>query len=208
MKLTVNTFLSLDGVMQGPGGPDEDRSGGFTLGGWTVPHFDEGMGRIVTSWFDQADAFLLGRTTYQLFAGFWPQVTDVADPVARALNTLPKHVVSNTLTQADWSNSTVITAEAIAELKAKPGRELQVHGSCGLAHYLHDHDLVDEYRLVYFPVVLGQGKRLFPEGCVPSNFTLVDTEATASGIVQHTLRPAPFRTGAFEIRDGQDVVAN
>jgi dihydrofolate reductase len=208
MLLTVNTFLSLDGVMQGPGAPDEDRSGGFALGGWTAPHFDEGMGRIVTSWFDQADAFLLGRTTYQLFAGFWPQVTDLDDPVARALNALPKHVVSNTLENADWSNSTVIAADQIAELKAKPGRELQVHGSCGLVHYLHDQGLIDEYRLVYFPVVLGQGKRLFPEGAVPSNFTLVGTETTAAGVVQHTLRPAPFRTGAFEIRDGQDVVAN
>ena len=131
-KLVVTTFLSLDGVMQAPGAPDEDRSGGFDQGGWLVPFADEDMMRIVVDWIALADGFLLGRRTYEIFAAYWPRVTDPNDPVARALNTLSKYVVSKTLDKAEWNNSTLIQGDVLEEikkLKRRPGKELQVHGS-------------------------------------------------------------------------------
>ncbi len=210
MKLTVNTFVSLDGVMQGPGGPDEDRTGGFDRGGWLMPLTDDDFGRIVSGWFDTADALLLGRTTYQLFAGFWPQVTDPDDAVAAALNSLPKHVASTTLTDPTWANTHVIEGDVVAAvrtLKEQPGRELQVHGSCGLVHTLHDAGLVDEYRLIVAPVVLGSGKRLFPDGATPTGFELVASEATGAGCLYAVLRPTgDLRVGEATVEDGKDVV--
>jgi dihydrofolate reductase len=214
MKLTVHTFVSLDGVMQGPGGRDEDTSGGFEFGGWVVPLFDEDMGRIVNGWFAEADAILLGRTTYQMFQPYWEQVTDPDDAVARALNSLPKYVVSSTLTEATWNNTTILPAnflEAVDDLKSGPGRELQVHGSHELVRALHDAGLVDEYRLIIFPVVLGQGKRLFEPGVTPSAFTLAGSKATWSGAVHLTLLPAAFgsadmEVGEFEVQGGREQV--
>jgi dihydrofolate reductase len=214
MKLTVNTFVSLDGVMQGPGGRDEDTSGGFEFGGWLVPLFDEDMGRIVNGWFAEADAILLGRTTFQMFQPYWEQVTDPDDAVAKALNSLPKYVVSSTLTEATWNNTTILPAnflEAVDDLKSGPGRELQVHGSYRLIRALHDAGLVDEYRLIIFPVVLGQGKRLFEPGVTPSAFTLAGSKATSSGAVHLTLLPAAFgaadlEVGEFEVREGREHV--
>jgi dihydrofolate reductase len=194
MKLTMTTFLSLDGVMQGPGGPDEDRSNGFDQGGWLVPYVDEDMGEFVNEWFAAADAFLLGRNTYEIFAAYWPKVTDENDPVATKLNSLPKYVVSNTVDKVEWSNSTLIRgddlAEEIADLKQRSGRELQVHGSGHLAQTLMAHGLIDEYRLWIYPVVLGNGARLFREGTTVAALRLVDTRTTGAGVVIHVYQPA------------------
>jgi dihydrofolate reductase len=184
--LTLNAFVSLDGVMQAPGAPDEDKSGSFTQGGWLVPYADEDMGRIVVDSFSRADAFLLGRTTYQIFAGHWPRVTDPADPVATALNRLPKHVASTTLEKVDWNNSSVIRGDlagAVRRLKAQYPRELQVHGSIGLVQTLLAEELLDELRLFHFPVVLGTGKPLFGRGAPPAAFKLVESSTTSTGMV-------------------------
>jgi len=192
MQLTLTTFLSLDGVMQGPGGPTEDPSGGFKRGGWMVPYADEAMGQFVTEWFAAADAFLLGRTTYEIMAAYWPQVTD-GDEVARKLNSLPKHVASKTLDEVAWNNSRLIKGDLAGEvmrLKGEDGRELQVHGSGNLAQTLMQHDLIDEYRLWFHPVVLGSGKRLFPEGKPPLAFKLIETKTTGTGVVIHVYQPA------------------
>jgi dihydrofolate reductase len=186
MKLIVQSFLTLDGVMQGPGGPDEDRSGGFEHGGWSFPYADEVFGRLVDNWMSAADAFLLGRKTYEIFAGYWPQVTDPDNPIAGMLNRLPKYVASRTLDHVEWNNSTLIkgdVAEEVAKLKGEPGRELQVHGSGDLAQTLMRHDLVDEYRLFINPVVLGTGKRLFGEGAVPAAMRLTGSTPSSTGAV-------------------------
>jgi dihydrofolate reductase len=206
MRLTLTTFLSLDGVMQAPGGPDEDRSGGFDQGGWLVPYADEDMGRFVVDWFSNADAFLLGRKTYEIFAAYWPLVTDERDPVAAGLNNLPKHVVSNTLDRVEWNNSRLVegdVAEAVVGLKQQPGRELQVHGSGQLAQTLMRHDLIDEYRLWIYPVVLGSGRRLFEAGIAPAALKLVETKTTSTGVVIHVYEPAGKPSyGSFELDEG------
>lgn len=184
-QLTITTFMTLDGVMQAPGGPAEDRSGGFESGGWLVPLFDQATGKFMEEVFERADAFLLGRTTYQLFANHWPRVTDPANLIARKLNALPKHVASKTLERVDWHNSSLVTdaASALAALKGRYARELQVHGSAGLAQTLIAQDLVDEYHLLVFPVVLGAGKRLFDAGAVPAAMKLRATRTTENGVI-------------------------
>lgn len=214
MKLTVHTFVTLDGVMQGPGGREEDTSGGFKFGGWLVPYVDDDFGRLVDGWFAEADAILLGRTTYQMFQPYWEQVTDPEDAVAAALNSLPKYVVSSTISNPTWNNTSVLPAnflEAIDDLKSGPGRELQVHGSHRLARALHDAGLVDEYRIFVFPLVLGQGKRLFDGGAMPSAYTLAGHKATSAGAVHLTLVPAAFgaaelEVGEFEVREGREQI--
>jgi len=192
MKLTSTMFLSADGVYQGPGGPNEDRSGGFDRGGWLVPHFDEATGQFMNEVFDKVDAFLLGRRTYEIFAASWPKVTDPEDPIASRLNTLPKYVVSKTLGSADWQNSTIVNGDIpaeVARLKETPGRELQVHGSGMLARTLLENDLVDELRLLVFPVIVGAGRRLFPDAGVATGLRLVDTRTTGSGTAIHVYQP-------------------
>jgi dihydrofolate reductase len=193
MRLTVTAFLTLDGVVQAPGLPDEDPSDGFGHGGWQAPYVDEDLGRLFTEWFASADEFLLGRRTYEIFASHWPKVTDERDVIAARLNSRPKHVVSTTLDRLGWDNATLISrdlAGRIAELKRRPGNELQVHGSGRLVRTLMAHDLVDEYRLLVFPVVLGHGRRLFEAGTVPSALTLVSATTTTGGAIVGTYRPA------------------
>ena len=189
MRITLTQFLSVDGVVQSPGAPDEDPDGGFRHGGWVVPHIDEGMGEAIDAIFAKAEAFLFGRRTYEIFAGHWPHVDDPDEPVAAQLNGLPKYVASTTLTEVSWSHASLLGRDVpaeVAELRSRPGGELQVHGSRGLAQTLMRHGLIDEYRLLVFPVVLGEGKRLFPEGSPPAGLRLIDSRRTARGIaVQH-----------------------
>ncbi len=201
MKLTLHTFLTLDGVMQAPGGPEEDPDGLFEHGGWSFPYGDEDFGAAMTGWFTNADAFLLGRKTYEIFSGHWPHITDPENPVATKLNALPKYVASTTLGSVDWSNSSLLVGDVDAEvgkLKEQPGNELQVHGSGGLAQTLIEHDLVDEYRLLFFPVHLGSGKKLFRDGAKAASLQLISTESTSTGVVIASYQPAgPVRYGSF-----------
>jgi dihydrofolate reductase len=199
-ELTLTTFLSLDGVMQAPGGPGEDESGRFPHGGWLVPHFDDDLGTVMNGIFGKADAFLLGRTTYDLFAAHWPRITDPNDLVAGKLNTLPKFVASRSRTTFSWNNSILVrdVVKEAAELKRRFSGEVQVHGSCGLAQTLIGNDLVDEYRLIVFPVVLGTGKRLFGSGAMPRTLRLVRSSTTSTGVIVAVYRPAgKLMTGSF-----------
>lgn len=199
MRLVVQQFLSLDGVTQGPGSPDEDVSGGFTRGGWFVPFVDDALMAHAVRWVAAADAFLFGAHTYRNFARDWPTMNDPADPVATALNSLPKYVVSSTLPEATWAPSTILRGtvdSAVASLKGLPGRELQVHGSGRLAGSLLAAGLVDELRLVVAPVVLGQGRRLFgaPHDQA-TGFELRAASTTPSGLTIQTYErsgPAKF----------------
>ncbi|MGW0792426.1 dihydrofolate reductase family protein [Streptomyces sp. NPDC002911] len=202
-KLTLTTFVSLDGVMQAPGGTDEDTTGGFECGGWVVPFADEGMGAFANEVFDRSGAYLLGRRTYDIFSAYWPKVTDPQDPIASRLNTLPKHVVSTTLTDPAWENTTVVSRDVpaqVARLKEQTAEgELQIHGSGTLAQSLLAHDLIDEVNLLVFPVYLGSGRRLFPDGGQPTAFELISARTTGSGIAIHTYRTAGrAQFGTFE----------
>ena len=198
MQLTSTMFVSVDGVYQGPGGPTEDTSGGFERGGWLAPHFDEDCGAFITEVFGRADAFLLGRRTYEIFAGFWPMQTDPADPVASRLNALPKYVPSTTLRDPAWSGTEVLVGDVAARiraLKAQDGRELQVHGSGQLVRYLLGNDLLDQLNLFVFPVIVGQGRRLFPDDGTAAGLALDLSRATRSGVtisVYHPTGPAEF----------------
>jgi dihydrofolate reductase len=199
--LVVTTFVTLDGVMQAPGGPDEDRSGGFDHGGWLVPFFDEDMGAQIDRWFAGAEDFLLGRGTYEIFARHWPHVPAEGDPVATALQTRTKHVASRTLTSLDWDTARLLqgeAAEAIRALKAADGGELQVHGSAGLLQTLLAEDLIDELRLIVFPVVVGPGKRLFGDGTIPRSWRLTSSSVSSTGAVMSSYaRAGEVETGAI-----------
>ena len=192
MKLTTTTHVSVDGVMQGLGAPDEDRSGGFERGGWAIPLFDNEAATFLNQVYGRADAFLFGRRTYEIFAGYWGTIADPDNPIAGPLNTRPKYVASTTLTDPKWSDTTVLSddlAAAIADLKAKPGGELQVHGSGALIRWLLDNQLVDEITLFVYPVVLGQGTRLFPDTGPDAALDLVESRSTPKGITIQVYRP-------------------
>jgi dihydrofolate reductase len=197
-KITVLTFVSLDGVMQGPGGPTEDTSGNFTLGGWTVPYFDEFLGNVMAQQMSQPFDLLLGRKTFEIFASYWPQHVEEGPEINRAT----RYVVSNTLTSHEWQKSVFLKGnvpEEISKLKGSEGPDLQVHGSAELIQTLMKHDLVDEFWLKIFPVTLGTGKRLFAQGTIPAAYALVDSpKASPTGVIVATLKRAgKLKTGSF-----------
>jgi dihydrofolate reductase len=204
--LTIATFTTLDGVMQAPGGPDEDRDRGFEHGGWSFPYFSEDMGDVISEAFSKAECFLLGRRTYEIFAASWPNFPDKDDPVASRLNTLPKYVVSTTLENAEWQPTTIIRGDIpaeVAKLKDHHEGEIQVHGSAGLAQTLHAQGLIDEYRLFIEPVVLGTGKRLFEPDAAPTALRLVESRPMDKGSVLATYQPAGTPTyGEFQMEEG------
>ncbi len=186
MKVSLTEFVTLDGVSQGPGSPDEDTSDGFGRGGWLVPHIDEVFVQRASDWLDLADGLLLGRRTYEAFARDWPKITDPADPFTGRMNALPKYVVSNTLTEGTWHPTTVLDGDpvrTVAELKARPGRELQIHGSARLGEALLMAGLVDTLRLVVAPTVLRTGRRLMTDTGVSSGLRLLHHEATPNGLL-------------------------
>jgi dihydrofolate reductase len=209
MKLTTTTFVSVDGVMQGVGAPDEDRSGGFERGGWATPYFDEETETLIGQIYQRAEAFLLGRRTYDIFAGSWGTMEDPGDnPIYDALNTRTKYVASTSLSDPQWANTRVLSgdvAAAVGELKAEPEGELQVHGSGKLIRSLLDDDLVDEMTLLTFPVVVGQGTRLFPDTRADKALGLIETRAIPNGVTIQVYRPAgrPEYAGAVGRKLGE-----
>jgi len=194
MKLTTVTNVSVDGVMQGLGGPGEDRRDGFERGGWAPPLFDEEAATYLGGIYQRTDAFLFGRRTYEIFAGSWGTWEDPGDsPIWTALNTKPKYVASNTLTDPKWADTTVISGDldaGIGKLKARPAGELQVHGSGSLVRWLFDNQLVDEIILLTYPVVVGQGKRLFSDAGPDTALQLVESRSTSGGVTIQVYRPA------------------
>lgn len=196
-KIIVLSFITLDGVMQGPGGPTEDTSGHFTYGGWTVPYFDEYLGQVMTEQMREPFNLLLGRKTFEIFASYWPQHSEEWP----GINDAVKYVASNTLTSHEWKNSVFLSrdvANEIKKLKGQDGPDLQVHGSSNLIQTLLKHDLVDEFWLKIFPVTLGTGKRLFGDGTIPASFMLVESKTSPSGVMIGTFKRAgEVKTGSF-----------
>jgi dihydrofolate reductase len=191
MKLTATEFLTLDGVYQGPGGPDEDRRGGFDRGGWQAPIDDEEIGPYITSVYEGMDAMLLGRTTFDIWNAYWPE-HDWGDPVSHGINVLPKYVPSTTLKDPAWQNTHVIDGDVeakVRELKAQPGRDLLLQGSGVLLRWLLERDLVDQLNLIIYPVVLGKGLRLFPEEGQSHALEVVESKVTPTGVMIQTYRP-------------------
>ena len=192
MKLTTNTQISVDGVVQANGGPDENGRRVLERGGWARPLFDGEAMNFVDQFYQRAHAFLFGRRTYELFAGYWGVRADLENPIVGALNTKPKYVASNTLIDPQWADTTVLSGElaaAIGELKAKPGGELQVHGSGTLTRWLLENHLVDEMNLLIVPVIVGQGTRLFPDNGPDIALELVESRAFPKGITLQVYRP-------------------
>ena len=222
-KLVVSAFLTLDGVMQAPGGPEEDPTGGFTHGGWSVNYWDDVMGGAMADLLARPFDLLLGRKTYEIFAAHWPYVSDeergerggtasdVDDPAGNALNAARKYVASRTLDEVAWNNSVLLEgdiAEAIAALKSQDGPDLLVQGSSNLIQTLLAHDLVDEFRIWTFPLVVGPGKRLFGEGTAPAGLDLVDSRTSSTGVLMATYRradPIDYGSFAFETPTPEEV---
>jgi dihydrofolate reductase len=200
-RLVVNTFLTLDGVMQAPGGPEEDPDGGFAYGGWSVNYWDDQMGEVMGEAMSKPFDLVLGRKTYEIFAAHWPHASEESG--AKPLNDATKFVASRTLRTLDWRNSVLIegdVSEGIDRLKQQEGPELQVHGSANLIQTLLRHNLIDEFRLWTFPLVVGSGKRLFSEGTIPAGLKLVHTKVSSTGVVMGTYVPAgEIVTGSFAL---------
>jgi dihydrofolate reductase len=196
-KIIVLTFVSLDGVMQGPGGPQEDTSGNFTLGGWTVPFFDEYLGNVMAEQMSQPFDLLLGRKTFEIFASYWPQHREEG----AGINNATKYVTSNTMASHEWEKSIFLSGNVVEEIrriKEGDGPDLQVHGSADLIQTLLEHDLVDEFWLKIFPVTLGMGKRLFDKGTIAASYSVVDSKTSPSGVTVLTLKRAgEVKTGSF-----------
>lgn len=202
-KLVVNTFISLDGVMQAPGGPDEDPAGGFTHGGWSVNYWDDVMGQAMDAALAKPYDLLLGRRTYEIFAAHWPHAGD-DNPAAASLNAAHKYVASTTLEHTTWGPATLIrdVPAKVAKLKAQDGVEIQVHGSSDLLQTLLKHELVDELRVWTFPVLLGGGKRLFGAGIAPGGLKLINSTVSTSGVIIATYQPAgAIQYGSFALEE-------
>ncbi len=202
-KLIVLSFITLDGVMQAPGGPEEDPTGGFKHGGWVAGYFDDFLGKVMVKQMSKPFALLLGRKTYEIFAAHWPYVNTKKDPFAAGINNAKKYVASKTLNKLDWSNSELIkgdVAQEVKKLKEQNGPEIQVHGSGNLIQTLLKHDLVDEVWLKIFPITLGKGKRLFAEGTIPAGFKLLASEVSPSGVIVASYqRTGEVKTGSFAL---------
>ncbi len=201
-KIVVLSFVTLDGVMQAPGGPEEDKAGSFKWGGWSVGYWDDFLGKIMGEQMGRPFDLLLGRKTYDIFAAYWPKMGS-DNPAAAGLNKAKKFVASTTLKKPEWANTTVLKNNVVNEikkLKEQDGPEIQVHGSGNLIQTLLKHDLVDEFRLKIYPVTLGKGKRLFAEGTIPAGFQLVESNSSPKGvIVASYVRAGEVKTGSFAI---------
>jgi dihydrofolate reductase len=206
-NLIINTFLTLDGVMQAPGGPEEDTTGGFTQGGWSVNYWDDVMGQQMDQRLSRPSDLLLGRKTYEIFAAHWPFVPADSDDAsaAQVLNSAKKYVASRTLDNVEWNNSTLLVgdvADQIAKLKQQSGPEIQVHGSGNLIQTLLKHDLIDEYHLWVFPVLVGRGKRLFAEGTIPGGMKLTNSITATTGVIIATYeRAGALERGSFALEE-------
>ena len=204
-RIVVATFVSLDGIMQAPGGPQEDPTGGFTLGGWTAPHFDEALGGAMGEIFGRPFDLLLGRKTYDIFAAHWPHVTDPNDPIAGLFNQITKYVASRTEPALSWQNSQWLGADTVAtlqRLKGEDGPDLLVQGSSELLQALWRHGLVDELSVLTFPLLLGQGKRMFGDGAVPTGLKLVKSKTYPTGVIVANYQPdGAVKTGDFQLAE-------
>ena len=208
-KITVATFTSLDGVMQAPGGPDEDPTGGFAFGGWTAPYFDAALGESMGEIFMRPFDLLLGRKTYDIFAAHWPYVTDPNDPIAGLFNRVTKYVASRSTPKLTWQNSQLLGAEVVAslkQLKSADGPDLLVQGSSELLQTLWKNGLVDEFSVLIFPVVLGRGKRLFGEGAIPAGLKLIKSKSFPTGVIAANYAPdGAVKIGDFQLAEPSDA---
>jgi dihydrofolate reductase len=202
-KLIVLSFISLDGVMQAPGGPEEDPTGGFKHGGWVAGYFDDFLGKVMEKQISKPFDLLFGRKTYEIFAAHWPYLNGSKDPFAASINNAKKYVASKTLTKLNWSNSELVKGDVgneVKKLKDQDGPEIQVHGSGNLIQTLLKHNLVDELWLKIFPVTLGKGKRLFAEGTIPNGFKLLEGRISPSGVIIASYeRAGEVKTGSFGV---------
>lgn len=202
-KLSINSFITLDGVMQAPGGPDEDNSGGFQHGGWSVNYWDNLMGQIMGDYMSKPFELLLGRKTYEIFAAHWPYSKE--EPAAKILNSVKKYVVSKKLNTVDWNNSFLLRGDIVEEikkLKFQNGPFIQVHGSINLIQTLLKNNLADEIQLWTFPVTVGRGKRLFGDGTIPVGFKLLESRISETGVIISTYKPdGDLRTGSFALEN-------